>query len=398
VHDVIVAGAGPAGSRTARDLALRGFDVVVLEEHRVVGAPCHCSGLVTPRTIELADVGRAVICNPIRGAVIHAPGIHSVSVGGDRVHAYVIDRTDFDQRLCAQAEAAGATLLPQTRLESFVLTDSHVVVHARCEGRPIRLRARLLVGADGALSRVALQVRGTLPTGIVAGLGAVAGYDRNPLDDHVEVFLDPESAPGWFGWTIPLADRLARLGTGSAYGVKPRESFERLRATFPETFGAARVRSRSGGLIALWEPTPMVADRVMLVGDAARQVKPTSGGGIHAALEAAGLAASVAADALVKGDLSQRGLGAYPKRWHRYQGRELRRQHDMRRVFARLTAADLATLVPCLAERELRAEIDAVGDIDYPSRMVLRIGRHRPQLLLKLMARPRFPLAWLWGN
>jgi digeranylgeranylglycerophospholipid reductase len=398
LHDVIVAGAGPAGSRMARDLARRGFDVLVLEEHRLVGAPCHCSGLVTPRTIELADVGQEVVRNTIRGAIIHAPGVRPVTIGGDRIHAYVIDRTELDRRLWTQAEAAGATLLPRTRLMSFSLTDTHVVAHVRSEGRPARLRARMLVGADGALSSVAWQIRGTRPTGIVAGLGAVAGYDGNPLDDHVEVFLDPHSAPGWFGWTIPLLEGLARLGTGSANGIKPRESFARLQSTFPSTFGAARVHSHTGGLIALWEPTPMVADRVMLVGDAARQVKPTSGGGIHAALEAAGLAASVAADALVNGDLTERGLGAYPRRWHRSRGRELRRQHDMRRVFARLTADDLATLVPLLAEPELRAAIDAEGDIDYASRMVRRIGRHRPQLLLKLLARPRFPLAWLWGS
>jgi digeranylgeranylglycerophospholipid reductase len=398
IYDVVVVGAGPAGSRTARDLALRGLDVLVLEEHRVVGTPCHCSGLVTPRTLELANVGDGIVRNTIRGAVIHAPGIRPVTLGGDRVHAYVIDRTELDHLVWAQAAAAGATLLVRTRLESFDVADDHVAVRTRREGVRQDLRARLLVAADGAMSRVAQQLRGTPPRGIVAGLGALAGYDRNQFRDHVEVFLDPRAAPGWFGWTIPLPGDMARLGTGSANGIKPRESFERLRANFPETFGAARVHSHTGGLIALWEPTPMVADRVMLVGDAARQVKPTSGGGIHAALEAATLAASVAAEAFQSGDLSVRGLATYPGRWHRSQGKELRRQHDMRRVFERLTPQDLATLVPLLEDRELRAAVDSVGDIDYPSRLVRLIGRHKPRLLLKLLARPRFPLAWVWGG
>jgi flavin-dependent dehydrogenase len=142
----------------------------------------------------------------------------------------------------------------------------------------------------------------------------------------------------------------------------------------------------------------MVADRVMLVGDAARQVKPASGGGIHAALEAATLAARVAGDALRRDRLSRRELQAYPDHWHRNQGRELRRQHDMRRVFERLDVRDIASLVPLLEDDELRSAVEIVGDIDYPSRVIRRVGRQRPRLLLKLIPRPRFPLAWLGGN
>jgi geranylgeranyl reductase family protein len=387
----------------ARDLARLGFDVLVLEEHSAIGTPCHCSGLVTPRTLERADVGDGVILNTIRGAVIHVPGCAPVTIGGDRVHAHVIDRTELDRRLVDQAREAGASVLPLARFERFGLAgdsgkrlmDGCVEVEIRRAGVLAKVRGRLLVGADGALSRVATQLRGHGPRGVVAGLGADAEYDRNPREDHVEVFLDPASAPGWFGWTIPLGGGRARLGTGSANGIKPNESFERLRTGFPDTFGAARVHSHSGGTIALWEPTPMTADRVMLVGDAARQVKPTSGGGIHAALHAAGVAAGVAGAAIKTGDVSKRGLRAYPRAWDRVAGREMRRQHDMRRTFRRLTAADLRTLLPVLDDRPIRSTVNDTGDIDFPSVLVGRIARQRPRLLLKLLRRPRFPMAWV---
>ena len=403
IHDVVITGAGPAGARMARDLARLGFDVVVLEEHSAIGTPCHCSGLVTPRTLELADVGEDIILNTIRGAVIHVPGCEPVTIGGDRIHALVIDRTEFDQRVMRQARDAGAAVMPLSRFERFSITggsgdrllDGCVELDIRREGVPARIRTRLLVGADGALSRVATQLRGHRPRGVVQGLGAQADYDRNPRADHVEVFLDPSSAPGWFGWTIPLGGGSARLGTGSANGIKPNESFERLKRTFPDTFGAARIHARSGGTIALWEPTPMISDRVILVGDAARQVKPTSGGGIHAALHAAGVAATVVSNAIHRGDVSERSLGAYPRVWNRGLGKEMRRQHDMRRTFQRLTTRDLQTLVPILHDHGMRSTVNAAGDIDFPSRMVGRIARERPQLLLKLLPRPRFPLAWL---
>jgi len=406
LRDVIIAGAGPAGSRMARDLALRGLDVVVLEEHSSIGDPCHCSGLVTPRTLQLAGVGQDLIHNTIRGAVMHVPACRPVKVGGDRVHAYVIDRTELDRRLADQARDAGATFLSQARFLSFALTgpprgrsgNGAVIVRALREGVEIALRSRLLVGADGAQSRVAQQIRGSAVRRAVVGLGALAEYDRNPLEDHVELFLDPESAPGWFGWTIPVGAGMARLGTGSANGIKPRESFRRLRRRFPDTFGTACVHSYSGGVIAVWEPTHITSDRVMLVGDAARQVKPTSGGGIHAALRAAGLAADVAGEALQRGDLSARGLRSYPRKWYGSVGRELRRQYDMRLALERLSASDLAVLAQFLEDRGIRRTVDLVADIDYPSRLVSRLTLQHPRLTLKLLRWPRFPLAWLAGG
>ncbi len=402
IHDVVVVGAGPAGARVARDLALRGFDVVVLEEHSVVGTPCHCSGLVTPRTLDLAGVGDDVILNTISGAVIHVPGCPTLMIGGDRVHAHVIDRSEFDRRIVAQATDAGADLQRLCRFEGFTiegvadrhLADGRIAIDIRREGVPDRIHARLLVGADGGLSRVATQIRGHRPRNVLSGLGGVAEYERNERMDHVELFLDPGAAPGWFGWTIPLDPTRSRIGTGTGEGLKPLESFRRLRDGFPDTFGTARVEAHSGGTIALWEPTPMVSERVMLVGDAARQVKPVSGGGIHAALHAAGIAAEVAGSALERGTVAERSLRPYAERWHATAGRELRRQADMRRAYRRLSIRDLQALMPMLQEQSIRSTVDRDGDIDFPSRLVGRIARQRPSLLLKLFPWTRFPMAW----
>ena len=377
----------------------------MLEEHRTVGEPCHCSGFVTPRTLDLAGVGRDIICNTIVGAAIHLKGRPPTSIAGNRTHGFVIDRTELDRRLADQSRAAGAKILHETRFVRFEHSNpTHgaragiVRVHVVREGVETTLRARLLVGADGAHSRVASQLHGSRLSGAVVGIGALAEYDRNPRDDHVEIFVDPESAPGWFGWTIPLGDGMARVGTGSANGVGPRESFRRLRSRFPESFGSARVHSHSGGLIPIWQPTQLTGDAVMLVGDAARQVKPTSGGGIYPALHAAGLAAHAADRALSRGDLSRRWLHAYTMAWNASLGRELRRQYDVHRAFARLDPEDLVEILERIEDGAVRRAIDERADIDFPSRVVAQLSIQKPRLMLKLLRWPRFPLAWLSGG
>lgn len=405
-YDAIVAGAGPAGSRTARELARAGLRVALLEEHREVGVPCHCSGLVSPRTLRLAQVGDDIVRNVLRGAVIHLADGARLRIGGGHAYAVAIDRSELDRRLARQAEDAGAQLLLQTRLLHFRVVGSphhrsgEVVATVRREGRTAQLRAAILVGADGARSLVHHQLRGKPRGGLVAALGAVARYRANPHHDHVEIFVDSHSAPGWFGWTIPLEQGTARLGTGSANGVNPVESFRRLRRRFPDSFGQAELDSRSGGTIALWQPGPLVADRVLLVGDAARQVKPTSGGGIYAALRAAALVGETVRAALATSDCSRRGLGSYPRQWEAILGQEFGRQNDMRRVFVRLGDTDLRGLLEALRHPRLRDQIEQRGDIDFLSQVVWTVLRGDPRLALRLVLRlatapPRFPGAWL---
>jgi flavin-dependent dehydrogenase len=231
-------------------------------------------------------------------------------------------------------------------------------------------------------------------TGVIAGLGALATFDAERSQDHVEVFIDHDAAPGWFGWTIPLGNGTARLGTGSGNGVRAIESFRRLQARYPDSFGASDVLSHTGGSIALWEPGPMVADRVMLAGDAARQVKPTSGGGIYHALFAAELAARVAVTALERDDLSAPALRAYEKQWKRAMQRELLRQRDLRRAFVALSRGDIGRIMDVLDRPEVRSALEDSGDIDFPSRAAIALLRHAPILALRAARAMRSPLAW----
>ncbi len=393
-YDTVVVGAGPAGSAMARDIASQGFRVLLLEEHGAVGRPLHCSGLVTARTLELAGVGDGVVRNEIRGAVIHSPGGRELSIGGDRVYALAIDRVRLDETMAVQAQEAGAELLLGARFLALERENGLVRLHAERGGRRASFLAKLLVGADGALSRVAKQLGVHRPDGMVLGLGAEM---RAPgmLKDQVVAFVDQSLAPGWFAWAIPLGDGRVRVGTGTTNGVKPIDSLRCLYGRFPEYFGNAELLGFAAGDIPLWAPTRPYGENVLLVGDAARQVKPTSGGGIYTGLVGAGHAAGTAVEALKREDFSRAFLSRYHKAFMADLGDELKRGADLHRLFASLDNRQLEQLLVRLGGDRLRKLILTHGDIDFPSRLFYELVRAAPALATFICTRLRFPGAWL---
>jgi len=234
------------------------------------------------------------------------------------------------------------------------------------------------------------------------GMGAPREYAYNlgiegrmsvPRDDFVHVFVGQDLAPGWFGWIIPTGDGMVRVGIGSNNGVKPIDCYRRLATTFPRLFEGIEPCRMYGGTIPLEFAPRSYDDNVLLVGDAAGQVKPFSGGGIYTSLVAARHAAAVAAEALEANDLSAARLSAYEKRWKREIGRELLRSLRIRRFGLSLSEADLERVVRALQDKGLQDLAARYGDIDYPSRVLLRLARSAPALAMLAQVTLRRPLA-----
>src|SRR3990172_12461437 len=131
--DVAVVGAGPAGSRTARNLAQRGFRVLLLEEHRTVGVASHCSGLISLRTLRESEIGEEAILHRVTGAFVHTQSGSEVALGGGATQAVAIDRVAWDRTLADQAQAAGAELV-RARVVNVAHQNSHVVLQTQTDG------------------------------------------------------------------------------------------------------------------------------------------------------------------------------------------------------------------------------------------------------------------------
>ena len=392
-YDAVVAGAGPAGSAAARLLAQEGFRVLLLEEHEGIGTPLHCSGLVTPRTLDEAGVGSGVVVNRITGAHIYAPSGAHLTLGNEQTRALVIDRVGLDRALAEEAQRHGAELQLGAKLVSVERRGRELQVGVERGGSHHVVTTRLLVGADGAHSQVARHMGLAEPGERVIGLGA-EGILPHADEEYVKVFVGRSLAPGWFAWTIPLGQGRVRLGVGTSGEVKPVEGLRRLFSAFPEHFHGWEPTRWTGGAIPLWSRRKIVADNVMLVGDAAAQVKPTSGGGIYPGLVGARVAAQTASQALARDDLSRKALSGYPKAWDGALGKEFKQGSDLRRVFRSLDDRDFDRLVRLFGRPRLLRAINKYGDIDFPGRMFARLTGLAPMLWLFVRTPLRYAPLW----
>jgi geranylgeranyl reductase family protein len=351
-----------------------------VEEHREVGEPVQCGGLITPRVFDLVP-GRETIVNEVRGAEIFSPKGRQMIVDAHRTEAVVVDRAKFDRAIVTHAIKQGAQTLLGTKALVGRQRDGGVEVVVDRDGRQQSLTAKLLIGADGVQSVVAKWFRILRPKYVLPGFECeMTGVGGDPA--FVKLFVGNEIAPGFFGWIIPAGDGRGRVGLclreGNAYAYF--EKLVRDGPARPFLKGAQPLLYIAGG-IPLGFPRRTFADHVMIVGDAACQVKGTSGGGIYSGLRCAALCADTALEALAKDDFTAKQMRKYHKAWIRSVGKELRRDLAILESFATLKDRQMEDIFDLFNTPAMIDLIESYGDIDFPSKLGWRLLREEPRLL-----------------
>jgi geranylgeranyl reductase family protein len=357
--DVVVVGAGPAGAATAIRLAAAGLRVVVIDRARFPRDKT-CGDFVGPvaidelRALGLDGAPALARGNPIRDAGLFVDGEHLMTfrlpeVGALPDYGVVVPRVELDAMLANAARSAGAELLEDHTFAGLRTGRDGAEVVVRTPAGERVLRCRLVVGADGSSSHVARAVRGRTPPRddlIVAVRGYFEGVD-GPVG-RCDVYFGSDSFPG-YAWIFPTAPGVANVGVGMVVETFPpaperlRELLRRLIANdggMRARLGAATMRGELEGwpLATFDDEQAPIADRVLLVGDAASLINPINGEGIQYALTSARWAAETAIAALRANDCSRAGLTGYVTR--------VRRELSMDVAFARL-------LVRAIANRSL---------------------------------------------
>lgn len=383
-YDVIIVGAGPVGGRAATLLSQQGLKVLMLEEHKEIGRPFQCAGLVTPSAMEAVEAYDTVL-QEVDGALIHGPSGTLVPVGTEgTLRTYVVCRKRFDQFVVQQGMEAGATLW----LDSIPLdaqpSDTGVDVVVRKEGEEQTLSCKLLIGADGAHSWTRRTFKmGRMKELMIGFQTEVVGYEGR--DRWLEMYSGSAIAPGFFAWVIPSGFGTHRIGLWSTADRLDGRSIESCyqdlidHPLWKDRFANISEIARYCGPVPSGMVKHPVKNRVMLLGDAAGMAKPTTGGGLGPGFHQIQCILKPLVKAIKTNALSETNLKAITKQpWN-----AMKKEQDRARALRNLLVSDCTDEVLDkhfinFAHPDTLNLINTIGDIEKPVPLGMALLRQVP--------------------
>ncbi len=366
LYDFIVIGGGPTGLYTAWQLARRGFEGLVVEEHPIIGVPRYCSGVVGREAFERFSLPRESIQREMGSVVICSPSGRRLRIAREDTGAYIIDRSLFDQGLYTRASEEGVKVRISSRCKDIRVGTRGVEITLESFGKRMDLMSRVVVIATG-VNYAFHRKLGFRPPGMFLDTCQVdvegVGFQE------VEVYLGRMVAPNSFAWVVPVTGGVARVGV-STY----RDSNLYLRRFLSSPALRERVLKVKGRMKR--KPIPIspversYRDRVILLGDAAGQVKVTTGGGVFYGLLCAEAAVDVLSEAL-RTDRFNGTFRAYERLWRERIGRELRIGAIFRKIFSCLEDEEIERLIDFVSTAEGHHLVSTKGSFDWHGRLLL---------------------------
>ena len=375
MHDVIVVGGGPVGSYVAYKLAGMGYDVMVLERKERLGEPVCCAGIISQGCVSSFAIDDSVVLRRVSSARLFSPSGRLLRLWRQETQACIVDRAAFDVAMASRAQGKGAKYVLNSPVRDIEVRDDRVRVEAAQQGEGLNLEARVVVIANGFGSRLT----GGLGLGKVGDfvMGAQAEVETTEVDE-VEIYFGQEIAPGFFAWLVPTSPpkALAGLALRRSSGFYFRKLMSSLMARGKIVSAEVKPCYRAVPLKPL---AKTYSNRLVVVGDAAGQVKPTTGGGIYYGLLGADIAADNLHRALESDDLSAKSLADYERDWKKKLGRELKIGYYARKFYERLSDRQIDRAFDIIKSNGIDEALLKAGDLsfDWHGEVILRLLGHR---------------------
>lgn len=335
IFDAAIIGAGPAGNYMAWQLAHKGYRIIVLEEHEVIGEPVNCTGIIGAECFKRFSLGLNSVLGASNSARFYSPAGHEVLLQKEENQAYIVDRAVFDRELAMKAVKEGAVFHTGKCIKNILVDSKEVKLISSNGENPVEAKAAVI--AAGFNSK--------LPE--LLGLGHITKYAFGAQVEVsltsrtlVEVYFGNKTAPNFFAWLVPTSE-----GKGLAGLFSRKSQAAYLRGFLDNLYSQGKIRGETGKAVFGGVPLGMIrksyADRVLVVGDAAGQVKPTTGGGIYYGMLCADIAVNTLDNALRLDNLSAKALREYEVEWKGKLGREIRIGQMARNVYHKLSDSQI---------------------------------------------------------
>ena len=377
--EIVVVGGGPAGLLAAKTAAEKGSYVSLFDSKDKIGLHEHCAGLVSIQGLKKLNLDKLpsyIIQNDsIRGAIIFSSSPLSITVEKKQPTAYVIDRKKYDLYLSALATEADVNIETSSRILKIKREENSLELKLGKKNSYKRIKSKIAILAEGRFPQLNKQIGLPTPSKdkVVFSSMYIMRNLKNLDPNYVEIYLDQRFAPGFFSWIIPLNDSEAKVGLASQQ--KPASNyldlFIKKHPIAKLKLVNAEITKRMNGAIPLGSFIKKTfTDNILVVGDAAGQTKPTTGGGVVFGGIAAQIAGTVANEAINNNRFDTRFLSKYSRLWKKEFGFNLTIMKYVRQYLNGLNDEDLNKLFVILNTPKMKKKFSEKGDIDNQKKIV----------------------------
>ncbi|OWT33340.1 hypothetical protein BGI41_02920 [Methanobrevibacter sp. 87.7] len=364
--DVAIIGGGPVGSTLAYNLAKNNVSVCIIEKKKIIGYPLQCAGILSKDILDINELPSDLILNEVKGSYLSSPN-KLLKVEKDSTAAFIIDRVAYDQFLSKHAKDNNVKLFMQHKVLNIDI-DKGII-----ETNRGNITSKIIVGADGCNSIVSKKLNNVSKCYNANQYLVKINQDFN--QEYVDIFINEEVLPG-FLWFIPVCDNLYRIGLFSNKDYKKQnaiiDDFLESQGIFKNSnlnISDYEVLEKYRGYIPIYDKNKTIVNkRALLIGDAASQVKPTTGGGLILSFNTVNILSDIIVEALIKDDLNI--LNKYPKKFNKLFNDELNNEMKVHKTLNSLSNKDLDYLFDKVKLNNGEEFISKYGDMDKQSLLV----------------------------
>ncbi|MGO9386414.1 MAG: geranylgeranyl reductase family protein [Methanobacterium sp.] len=385
--DILVIGAGPAGSSAAKHAALNGAKVLMIDKKSEIGSPKRCAEGVSKEGLKALGIEPHCrwIAKELTGVKFISPNGTSVWLNEERVKlpeaGYILERKIFDKHMAMNAARAGVEIMVKTIATGLRRTEEGLIVTAECMDQSFEINAKIVIAADGPESRVG-RWAGLKTTLKPKNMESCAQFEMAGVemeDSNSIEFYFGSVAPGGYAWIFPKGDDIANVGLGIITTQTDKTAYQHLQEFVnnnPSTKNAQPVELNIGGDPVGGMLKKLVTDNLVLVGDAASQVSPLTGGGIISAMKAGVFAGEVTAAAIKEDNYSQKRLQEYQDKCEEDMVKTFKKELKVKNYLLSLSDEELDSI----AEAFKNTEFEKINTKEI-IKVLIKVS---PKALLKL--------------